>query len=133
MESDSTATDGAPGVIDGDSAAPLLLVCDHASRALPARYGTLGLEESELWRHIAWDIGAAEVTRRLAALLDAPAVLSGASRLLVDCNRGIDDPTFICQVSDGTVVPGNRSLDAAEIRHRIQSPADHTKDFLVLQ
>ena len=108
-------------VINADSASPFLLVCDHASRALPAAYGTLGLEESELWRHIAWDIGAADVTRRLAAALDAPAVLSGASRLLVDCNRATDDPTFICQVSDGTVVPGNRSLAPAEIQHRIRS------------
>ncbi|HUN53231.1 MAG TPA: N-formylglutamate amidohydrolase [Candidatus Sulfotelmatobacter sp.] len=113
--------DTSVSLINADSTAPFLLVCDHASRALPARYGTLGLQESELWRHIAWDIGAADVTRRLAALLDAPAVLSGTSRLLVDCNRGTDDPTFICQVSDGTVVPGNRGLDAAEIRHRIDS------------
>jgi predicted N-formylglutamate amidohydrolase len=118
-----SSTDLAPPVelINADSISPFLLVCDHASRALPAAYGTLGLEESELWRHIAWDIGAADVTRRLATALAAPAILSGSSRLLVDCNRATDDPTFICQVSDGTVIPGNRNLAPEEIRHRIRS------------
>ena len=106
-------------IANPDGRAPLLLVCDHASRALPPAYGTLGLDEAELWRHIAWDIGAADVTRRLAQLLDAPAVLSGYSRLLVDCNRAGDDPTLVCRVSDGTVVPGNRSFDAAELARRM--------------
>ncbi len=99
--------------------APLLLVCDHASRQLPAAYGTLGLDAAELWRHIAWDIGAADVTRRLAALLDAPAVLSRYSRLLVDCNRAESDPTLVCRISDGTVVPGNRDIDGTETARRI--------------
>lgn len=106
-------------VVNAAGAAPLLLVCDHASRALPPDYGTLGLDEAELWRHIAWDIGAADVTRRLAQQLDAPAVLSGYSRLLVDCNRAADDPTLVCRVSDGTVVPGNRGFDAAELSRRM--------------
>jgi predicted N-formylglutamate amidohydrolase len=101
------------------AASPIVLACDHASRALPAEYGSLGLDESELWRHIAWDIGAADVTRHLAKLLDAPAVLSGTSRLLVDCNRSPDDPTLVCQVSDGTVVPGNRNLAPEEVAGRI--------------
>jgi predicted N-formylglutamate amidohydrolase len=121
MRADPTADVPPASVINADSISPFLLVCDHASRALPARYGTLGIEESELWRHIAWDIGAADVTRRLAAALDAPAILSGVSRLLVDCNRATDDPTFICQVSDGTVVPGNRDLDSGEVQHRIRA------------
>src|SRR3990170_2140278 len=99
--------------------APLLLVCDHASRMLPPAYGTLGLDAAELWRHIAWDIGAADVTRRLAALLDAPAVLSRYSRLLVDCNRAESDPTLVCRISDGTVVPGNRDIDGTETARRI--------------
>jgi predicted N-formylglutamate amidohydrolase len=99
--------------------APFLLVCDHASRTLPPAYGTLGLDAAELWRHIAWDIGAADVTRRLAALLDAPAVLSRYSRLLVDCNRAESDPTLVCRISDGTVVPGNRDIDGTETARRI--------------
>ena len=105
--------------VNASAVAPVLLVCDHASRTLPPAYGTLGLDAAELWRHIAWDIGAADVTRRLAALLDAPAVLSRYSRLLVDCNRAESDPTLVCRISDGTVVPGNRDIDGTETAQRI--------------
>jgi len=73
----------------------LLLICDHASSALPPRYGSLGLAAGEFERHIAYDIGAREVTLALAAKLDCPAVLSRYSRLLIDPNRGLDDPTLI--------------------------------------
>lgn len=97
--------------------APLLLACDHASRAFPAALGRLGLPDEATWRHIAWDIGAAELTRALAARLDAPAVLAGYSRLVVDCNRRLDDPTCFAAVSDGQRVPGNERLGDAE-RHR---------------
>jgi len=105
--------------VNPGAVAPVLLVCDHASRMLPPAYGTLGLDAAELWRHIAWDIGAADVTRRLAVLLDAPAVLSRYSRLLVDCNRAESDPTLVCRISDGTVVPGNRDIDGTETARRI--------------
>lgn len=98
--------------------APVLLVCDHASRAVPRRLNQLGLDEAALMRHIGWDIGAAEVTRHLAHRFDAPAVLSGFSRLVVDCNRRPDDPTSIPAVSDGVIVPGNCDLGAAEIAAR---------------
>ena len=100
-------------------AAPLLLVCDHATRDLPRRLGTLGLREAELSRHIAWDIGIAEVTRGLARRLDAPAVLSRFSRLAIDPNRALDDPTLIPQISDGVVVPGNQDLSPAQVCARI--------------
>src|SRR5258708_14633473 len=93
--------------------APLLIICDHASRAMPRALGRLGLDETLLMRHIGWDIGAAEVTRRLAALLDAPAVLCGYSRLVIDCNRGLGDPTSIPEESDGVAVPGNVGLTPA--------------------
>ncbi len=93
--------------------APLLIICDHASRAMPRALGRLGLDETLLMRHIGWDIGAAEVTRRLAALLDAPAVLCGYSRLVIDCNRGLGDPTSIPEESDGVAVPGNTGLTPA--------------------
>jgi predicted N-formylglutamate amidohydrolase len=96
----------------------LLILCDHASNALPPAYGSLGLPEGELARHIAWDIGAAQVTRALAALFDAPAVLTRYSRLLIDPNRGADDPTLVMRLSDGAIVPGNRHVDAAEIALR---------------
>lgn len=97
----------------------LLLTCDHASRALPEGYGTLGISEAELARHIGWDIGAAALTEALVTKLDAPAVLSGYSRLLVDCNRAPDDPTLVCELSDGAVIAGNRGLTAEEITQRI--------------
>jgi predicted N-formylglutamate amidohydrolase len=90
-----------------------LLICDHASAAIPAALGDLGLDAGQRRRHIAWDIGIAEVTRRLAGRLDAPAVLSGYSRLVIDCNRRLDDPTSIAQESDDVPVPGNRGLDGA--------------------
>lgn len=94
-------------------ARPCLLICDHASAAIPAALRDLGLDAGERRRHIAWDIGIAEVTRRLARRLDAPAILSGYSRLVIDCNRHLDDPTSIAQESDDVPVPGNRRLDAA--------------------
>src|SRR5690348_3016955 len=90
-----------------------LLICDHASDAIPAALGDLGLDAGQRRRHIAWDIGIAEVTRHVARRLDAPAVLSGYSRLVIDCNRHLDDPTSIAQESDEVPVPGNRRLDAA--------------------
>ncbi|SMF45864.1 Predicted N-formylglutamate amidohydrolase [Tistlia consotensis] len=99
-------------------AAPLILTCDHASNRLPRALGQLGLERAELARHIAWDIGAAEVTRRLAPLLDAPAVLSGFSRLIIDPNRRFGVANSVPEESDGTAVPANRDLDAAALALR---------------
>jgi predicted N-formylglutamate amidohydrolase len=97
----------------------LLFMCDHASNALPAAYGDLGLDPTLLSTHIASDIGAAEVTRTLAQHFGAPAVLARWSRLLIDLNRGADDPTLVMKLSDGSIVPGNRDADAAEVASRI--------------
>jgi predicted N-formylglutamate amidohydrolase len=97
----------------------LLFVCDHASRSLPAQYGTLGMNTDLFSTHIASDIGAAEVTRTLAAHFAAPAVLARWSRLLIDINRGEDDPTLVMKLSDGSIVPGNRHAGDAEIASRI--------------
>jgi len=99
-------------ILNPEGTAPAVLLCDHASNQVPAILDLLGLDEVARARHIAWDIGAADVTRHLAGLLDTPALLSGYSRLVVDCNRALDDPTAMRQISDGTVVPGNRGLDA---------------------
>lgn len=95
------------------SAAPVLLTCDHASNAIPRALGGLGLPAAVLSEHIAWDVGAAAVTRLLAVALGAPALLTGYSRLVVDCNRDPGDPTSIPAVSDGVAVPGNRALTDA--------------------
>ncbi|WP_341893920.1 N-formylglutamate amidohydrolase [Ferrovibrio terrae] len=99
--------------------APAVLICDHASRIVPPALRNLGLPDDELLRHIGWDPGTAAITEQLARALDAPAVLSGVSRLVIDCNRRPDDPTLICEVSDGTVVPGNRDLGEAERERRM--------------
>lgn len=93
---------------------PALLACDHATARVPRRLASLGLPPAELGRHIALDIGAADLTRLLARDLGVPAVLAGYSRLVVDCNRHLDDPTAFAAVSDGTVVPGNAALGPAE-------------------
>ena len=108
-------------ILPGRADAGLVLVCDHASNAVPATYGTLGLPSSELERHIAYDIGAEGVTRLLSAMLGVPAVLTRWSRLLIDVNRGEDDPTLIMRLSDGAIIPGNRNLDTAERERRIAS------------
>ncbi|MFT0862107.1 N-formylglutamate amidohydrolase [Ancylobacter sp. G4_0304] len=107
--------------IAGHWDAGMLLICDHASNALPPAYGTLGLPQAQLERHIGYDIGAAGVTRELAKLLDCPAVLSCFSRLLIDPNRGEDDPTLVMRLSDGAVVPGNRHADAEEVERRLDA------------
>jgi predicted N-formylglutamate amidohydrolase len=107
-------------VMAGRADGGLVILCDHASNAFPPGYGTLGLPAGELQRHIAYDIGAAAITRHLAAAFDAPAVLTHYSRLLIDPNRGIDDPTLIMRLSDGAIIPGNRVLDAQERETRIR-------------
>ena len=106
-------------VIPGALASGLLILCDHASNAIPAEYDDLGLPREQLERHIGYDIGAEGVTRKLAAALDCPAVMSRFSRLLIDPNRGEDDPTLVMRLSDGAVVPGNRHVDAQEIERRL--------------
>ena len=95
-----------------------LIVCDHASRAIPAALRRLGLPDEATWRHIAWDIGAAELARALSARLDAPAVLAGYSRLVVDCNRRLEDPNCFVAFGDGQRVPGNENLSDPEKRLR---------------
>jgi len=104
--------------IEGQRQALALVVCDHARNAFPPGYDELGLPPEALERHIAYDIGAAWVARRLAERLGAPALLSTFSRLLIDPNRGADDPTLVMRYSDGAIVPGNAHADAEEIERR---------------
>ncbi|NSX55022.1 N-formylglutamate amidohydrolase [Parasulfitobacter algicola] len=98
-----------------------LVTCDHATNRVPETVngGTLGLSDADMERHIAYDVGAAGVTRELARLLNSPAVLSDFSRLVIDPNRGEDDPTLLMKIYDGTIIPGNRHADAVEIEHRL--------------
>jgi len=97
-----------------------LIICDHASNRIPEELHDLGLPRYELNRHIAWDIGAAGVAAELSAILDAPAILSGASRLVIDCNRQLDARDLIPEVSDGTTVPGNLQLSSLDRQRRIE-------------
>ncbi|WP_262299092.1 N-formylglutamate amidohydrolase [Microvirga sesbaniae] len=105
--------------IPGSIRTGILILCDHASNAVPPDLGDLGLPASEFERHIAYDIGAAAVTRSLARRLGAPAILTRFSRLVIDPNRGRDDPTLVMRLSDGAVVPGNARVDEAEVQRRI--------------
>ncbi len=101
--------------IAGGSDAGVLFLCDHASNALPPEYGDLGLPAELFQRHIAYDIGAATLTRSLAKTFAAPAVLTTYSRLLIDPNRGADDPTLVMRLSDGAIIPGNAGVSGQEI------------------
>jgi len=101
--------------------AKVLLVADHASPYFPASMNQLGLADWVLERHVTWDIGSDLLARHLADLIDAPAILAGYSRLLVDPNRQLDDPTAFIEVSDGIAIPGNHGLSHEQKSLRIQS------------
>lgn len=96
----------------------LLLLCDHAANRVPPCIGTLGLPQTDMERHIAYDVGARGVTLALAALLDAPAILTTHSRLVIDPNRGEDDPTLVMKLYDGSIIPGNRHAGPEEVERR---------------
>lgn len=102
---------------------PLLLLCDHAANHIPAEVGggSLGLAPQDMERHIAYDIGARGVTLGLAEMLGAPALLTRFSRLVIDPNRGEDDPTLVMRLYDGTIVPGNRGIAPAEVGRRLEA------------
>ena len=94
----------------GEAGGPFVIVCDHASNFMPPELNNLGLSAEDLVRHIAWDIGAAVVAEILSDRFDSPAVFSGTSRLVVDCNRQLDAIDLIPEVSDGTNIAANRDL-----------------------
>jgi len=98
---------------------PVVLTCEHASCEVPAEYQGLGISKEEIRRHIGWDIGARAVVEALALALDAPAVCSRYSRLLIDCNRDLSDHDLIVPASDGTRIPGNQNLSIEERHKRI--------------
>jgi len=100
--------------------APALLICDHASRAIPRKLACLGLDQLDLARHIAWDIGVAEVAEELAPRLGCPTVLSGFSRLVIDANRRLGSQGSIPEFSDGTAIPGNHRLRERQRKARVE-------------
>lgn len=100
-----------------------LITVDHASNHVPVEIngGDLGLAAEDMQRHIAYDIGALGTSLRLGELLDAPVIASNFSRLVIDPNRGEDDPTLVMHLYDGTIIPANRDIDEAEIERRKQA------------
>lgn len=110
----------AVSVLNPAGTAPLLLTCEHASCAVPVEYDDLGLAPEELRDHIGWDIGARQVTEGVARHFDATAILSGVSRLVIDCNRDLADHDLIVGESHGVPIPGNAGLDSTERHYRIR-------------
>ncbi|MGJ3258205.1 MAG: N-formylglutamate amidohydrolase [Rhodospirillales bacterium] len=107
-------------VINREGGAHMLLVCDHASNAVPAQLDRLGLPDEAFEKHIAYDIGAAAVTRGLAERLDAQAVFAGYSRLVIDVNRPPGHPDSIMPENDGIRIPGNQDLSSVARRQRVR-------------
>ncbi len=105
--------------VTGDDKAGLLILCDHASSEIPSEYGDLGVGSAALARHISYDIGARSLTLALAEHLNAPALMSRFSRLVIDPNRGEDDPTLIMRISDRVKISGNELIDSAERTRRL--------------
>jgi len=99
-------------------ASNFVIAVDHAGWMIPRRLDDLGLPQSELRRHIAWDIGALAVARQVSALLDAPLIAQRYSRLVIDCNRDPEVASSISTISEWVEIPGNRDLSEAEIAAR---------------
>jgi predicted N-formylglutamate amidohydrolase len=107
-------------VLQGSASSPFIIICDHAGRSVPRALGSLGLTGADLERHIAWDLGAAALARRLGAELGAWVILQEYSRLVIDCNRPLDSPDSIVPKSEDTVVPGNLGLSSSQAEARAQ-------------
>lgn len=109
-------------ILGADRPGRWVVTCDHATNTVPAELGgTLGLPDADMDRHIAYDVGAAGVTKALAKHLDSPAILSNFSRLVIDPNRGEDDPTLLMRLYDGTIIPANRNVILADIEARLNA------------
>jgi predicted N-formylglutamate amidohydrolase len=108
-------------IVNADGASNLVLVCDHASKRVPRCLKNLGLTEEQLDDHIGWDRGAAKVARILSSNLNAPLILSGYSRLVIDCNRPTQSPQSIPEQSAGVLVPANRHIAETERKLRIEN------------
>ncbi len=108
-------------ILNANGKASMLLVCDHASSAIPLSMGNIGLDKSVFKLHVAWDIGAEAVTRLLSEKLDAMGVLAGYSRLLIDVNRQPGDYGSIPEKSDTIFIPGNLELNEEQRLARVES------------
>ncbi len=119
---------GEPGafeILNPGAQSAWVITCDHAANRVPEMLGKLGVTDADLARHIGWDIGAAAVTRGLAARLGAWSILQNYSRLVIDCNRFPGHETSIPTISEHTEIPGNRYVgddEAARRREEIFDP-----------
>ena len=123
MQSTRLLEDDEPSPVDlvnPHGKSPIFLVCEHAGSRIPRKLGDMGLSKDDRKRHIAWDIGAGAVSALLAERLDAPLITQAYSRLVCDCNRDIDVPSFTPAVSERTVIPANEGLTAADREARIE-------------
>ncbi len=107
-------------VLPAKSCSPVFVFCDHATNHIPAKYNNLGLGEKDLQRHIAWDIGAENLTRQFCHTYGAAGLLAGFSRLLIDPNRPTNSKTSIPEISDGLAVPGNQNIADTDRVQRIK-------------
>lgn len=126
----SAKSGGATPRSDGDEAVwsrclegrgSCFLLCDHASNFIPPRYNRLGLDPSDVDKHFVWDPGAWELATRLSSHGDMPLIGAGVSRLLVDCNRNVDDPDLIVSMGETTPIPGNAEISPDEKAARLQA------------
>ncbi len=117
-----TVESGQPELLLGDRLeSPFLVVCEHASAHIPRRFNNLGASRQALSSHAAYDIGALGVACEFSRLLDAPLIVSGISRLVIDCNRDPDDAQAMLGKSEIFHVPGNRNITAEDRRDRIEN------------
>ena len=109
-------------ILNPDATSSVIVLCDHASRFIPPNIGgkDLGLALADLERHIAYDVGALDVAKYIAEHYHATLVFSRFSRLVIDANRGEDDPTLVMRLYDGTIIPGNRQVNADEVEQRLR-------------
>ena len=108
-------------ILGGDRPGPWLVTCDHASNRVPDWLGgTLGIAPEDMARHIAYDVGARGLSIALGEALNSPVICSDFSRLVIDPNRGEDDPTLVMKLYDGTIIPANRYVGPAEVEQRLQ-------------
>lgn len=128
MKAEAPCENAVALIENSQGSSPILLICEHASNTLPARYGTLGLNPEELQSHIAWDPGALGVAQKLSYLLDAPLIHAQISRLALDLNREPSAPDSIWTVSERTPIPANQNLDPAERALRVRDIYDAFHD-----
>lgn len=108
-------------VLGADRPGPWLVTCDHATNRVPEWLGgNLGIAAEDMARHIAYDVGARGLSIALGAALNSPVICSDFSRLVIDPNRGEDDPTLVMKLYDGTIIPANRHVGAAEVQERLE-------------